>query len=149
MQTYSYSSRNPLAAHNPLCFLPLFAPIPACLRPARTPLDLALWELDRAMPDIASAEKQYAYARQSLGDASRNVVAASGRSSMRLEPETWEALREICQREQVDLAGLVQRVEGEGAPGSRTSAIRVFALGYFKAAATEEGHAAAGHGGLA
>ncbi|WP_158744132.1 ribbon-helix-helix domain-containing protein [Acidisphaera sp. L21] len=80
---------------------------------------------------------------------SRNVIAASGRSSMRLEPETWEALREICQRERVGLAGLVQRVEGEGAPGSRTSAVRVFVLGYFKAAATEDGHAAAGHGGLA
>jgi predicted DNA-binding ribbon-helix-helix protein len=79
---------------------------------------------------------------------SRNIIAASGRSSMRLEPETWEALREICQRERVGLAGLVQRVEGEGSSGSRTSAVRVFVLGYFKAAATEEGHAAVGHGGL-
>ena len=64
----------------------------------------------------------------------------------RLEPEVWSALRQICQRERVDLSGLVQRVEGEGSPGSRTSAVRVFALEYFQAAATEEGHAAAGHG---
>ena len=77
---------------------------------------------------------------------SRNVIATAGRSSMRLEPEVWIALREICHRERVNLAGLVQRVERAGSPGSRTSAVRVFALDYFQAAATEEGHAAAGHG---
>ncbi|MBC7637762.1 MAG: ribbon-helix-helix domain-containing protein, partial [Acetobacteraceae bacterium] len=26
----------------------------------------------------------------------RNVIAKSGRTSMRLEPELWDALREIC-----------------------------------------------------
>jgi predicted DNA-binding ribbon-helix-helix protein len=76
----------------------------------------------------------------------RNVIAGRGRTSMRLEPEMWGALTEICARESVPLASLVQRVEAQGHPGGRTSAVRVFVLEYFRAAATEEGHARAGHG---
>ena len=76
----------------------------------------------------------------------RNVIAARGRTSMRLEPELWAALSEICKREGQDMSGLVQRVEQRGHAGGRTSAIRVFVLSYFQAAATETGHTDAGHG---
>ena len=79
----------------------------------------------------------------------RNIVAARGRSSMRLEPEIWEALQEICRRERVGLGDLVQHVEGKGPEGGRTSAIRTFAFLYFRAAATEQGHSDASHGALA
>ena len=78
----------------------------------------------------------------------RNVVAERGRTSMRLEPELWDALLEICERERQDLSTLVRRVEKEGHPGGRTSAVRVFILAYFRGAATEAGHVSAGHGGL-
>ena len=76
----------------------------------------------------------------------RNVVAERGRTSMRLEPELWEALLEICGREGQDMSSLVRKVEQSGHAGGRTSAVRVFVLAYFRAAATEAGHAAAGHG---
>lgn len=76
----------------------------------------------------------------------RNVVAGRGRTSMRLEPELWDALYEICQREQVPIGEIVRRVEARGDPGGRTSAVRVFVIQYFRAAATEQGHAEAGHG---
>lgn len=76
----------------------------------------------------------------------RNVTAAGGRTSMRLEPEIWDALAEICRREGCDLRGLIRRIDKETLQGGRTSAVRVFVLQYFRAAATEEGHAAAGHG---
>jgi predicted DNA-binding ribbon-helix-helix protein len=79
----------------------------------------------------------------------RNVVAERGRTSMRLEPELWEALLEICGREGQDMSSLVRKVEQSGHAGGRTSAVRVFVLSYFRAAATEAGHAAAGHGVLA
>lgn len=79
----------------------------------------------------------------------RNIIAARGRSSMRLEPEIWDALQEICRREGVALGDLVQRVEGGRSEGGRTSAVRVFAFEYFRAAATEEGHRLANHGPLA
>lgn len=65
---------------------------------------------------------------------------------MRLEPEIWDALQEICKREGVPLGDLVQKVEGSVGEGGRTSAVRVFAFQYFRAAATDEGHQAAGHG---
>ena len=78
----------------------------------------------------------------------RNIIAARGRSSMRLEPEIWDALQEICKREQVGLGDLVQKIEGARMEGGRTSAVRVYAFQYFRAAATEDGHAAAGHGKL-
>ena len=79
----------------------------------------------------------------------RNVVAGRGRTSMRLEPELWDALYEICQREQVPIGEIVRRVESRGGPGGRTSAVRVFVMQYFRAAATEQGHAEAGHGSKA
>jgi predicted DNA-binding ribbon-helix-helix protein len=79
----------------------------------------------------------------------RNIVAASGRSSMRLEPEIWDALFEICRRENIAMADLVRKVDGGREIGGRTSAIRVFAFNYFRDAATEEGHRRSGHGVIA
>lgn len=78
----------------------------------------------------------------------RNIVAARGRSSMRLEPEIWDALSEICRREKLALGDLVRKVEGSQHMGGRTSAMRVYAFDYFRAAATEDGHQRAGHGTL-
>jgi predicted DNA-binding ribbon-helix-helix protein len=78
----------------------------------------------------------------------RNVVAGRGRTSMRLEPELWDALLEICQRERQDINRLVRQIEAEGHSGGRTSAVRVFVLQYFRSAANESGHEAVHHGGL-
>jgi predicted DNA-binding ribbon-helix-helix protein len=76
----------------------------------------------------------------------RNVIAERGRTSMRLEPELWDALAEICEREDQDMSTLVRQVEAAGHTGGRTSAIRVFILNYYRNAATEHGHAGVGHG---
>jgi predicted DNA-binding ribbon-helix-helix protein len=76
----------------------------------------------------------------------RNVVAERGRTSMRLEPELWDALHEICEREAKDMSSLVREIETTRPAGGRTSAVRVFIMSYFRAAATELGHAGAGHG---
>lgn len=78
----------------------------------------------------------------------RNVVAERGRTSMRLEPELWEALLEICDREGQDMSSLVRKVEQIGHAGGRTSAVRVFVMSYFRDAATEQGHIGCGHGSL-
>ena len=64
---------------------------------------------------------------------------------MRLEPEIWSALDEICRRERLSLSQLVRRVDVQG---SRTSSVRIYTLAYFRAAATKEGHQRAGHGSL-
>jgi predicted DNA-binding ribbon-helix-helix protein len=76
----------------------------------------------------------------------RNVNATSGRTSMRLEPEVWDAIREICLRDDIDLGEMIKRVEKQEPAGGRTSAVRVYVLQYFRDAATEEGHRRAGHG---
>ena len=76
----------------------------------------------------------------------RNVVAERGRTSMRLEPELWDALAEICARERQDINRLVRQIEATGHSGGRTSAVRVFVLKYFRDAACEAGHEAVDHG---
>ncbi len=65
---------------------------------------------------------------------------------MRLEPEIWEALGEICAREATPLGVLIRAIEAQSQVGGRTSAVRVFVLRYFRIAATEDGHARSGHG---
>ena len=65
---------------------------------------------------------------------------------MRLEPEVWDALREVCLREGIELRDLIRTVERTATPGGRTSAVRVYVLDYFRKAATEDGHERAGHG---
>jgi predicted DNA-binding ribbon-helix-helix protein len=67
---------------------------------------------------------------------------------MRLEPEIWDALQEICRRERLLMGDLVRRVEEEYGNAGRTSAVRIYAFSYFRNAATEEGHRLAGHGPL-
>jgi predicted DNA-binding ribbon-helix-helix protein len=76
----------------------------------------------------------------------RNIVAGRGRTSMRLEPEIWDMLSEICKREARDMSTLVRQIEAAGHVGGRTSAVRVYIAKYFHIAATEHGHAAMGHG---
>jgi predicted DNA-binding ribbon-helix-helix protein len=78
---------------------------------------------------------------------SRNVTIAGHRTSCRLEPFMWDALYDICARERVTIHTLCTRIsERKDANTSLTAAIRVFALAYFRAAATEEGHMRASHG---
>jgi len=62
----------------------------------------------------------------------RNVIAGRGRTSMRLEPELWEALGEICRMEQIGVSEMIRTIEKRGHPGGRTSAVRVFILQYFR-----------------
>ncbi len=78
---------------------------------------------------------------------SRNVTILGRRTSIRLEPEMWVALRDIAAREECsihDVCTLVYVRKKEET--SFTAAIRVFLMLYFKAAATEIGHRDAGHG---
>ncbi|HUB94824.1 MAG TPA: ribbon-helix-helix domain-containing protein [Stellaceae bacterium] len=74
---------------------------------------------------------------------------AGHRTSIRLEPAMWDALHEICLREHASLHDIVTRVAGTRSESSMTAAIRVFLLGYFHAAATDDGHRSAGHGAVA
>jgi|SaaInl4_135m_RNA_FD_contig_21_2348026_length_871_multi_6_in_0_out_0_2 predicted DNA-binding ribbon-helix-helix protein len=77
----------------------------------------------------------------------KNVTIGGHRTSLCLEHEIWDALDEICQREQVTIHQLCTLVdERRLGTASRTSAVRAFAVSYFRNAATDFGHALAGHG---
>ncbi len=67
---------------------------------------------------------------------------------MRLEPAMWDALDEISQRENLTRHELCGNIDKFRHASGLTAAIRVFIVSYFRAAATEEGHANIGHGPL-
>jgi predicted DNA-binding ribbon-helix-helix protein len=78
---------------------------------------------------------------------SKNVTIKGRRTSIRLEPEMWAALKDIARRERCkihDICTLVHIRKREGT--SLTAAIRVFLMLYYRASSTEIGHMQAGHG---
>lgn len=78
---------------------------------------------------------------------SRNIVVNGRRTSVRLENDMWVALMDIAARESRSINDLATLVEqAKKTETSLTAALRVFIMGYFRAAATEDGHRAAGHG---
>ncbi len=78
----------------------------------------------------------------------RNVTIGRRRTSLRLEPAMWDALEEICRREDMSQHELCAMIDERRRASSLTAAIRVFIINYFRAAATEAGHASIGHGAL-
>ena len=76
---------------------------------------------------------------------SGNVTVSGRRTSIRLEPAMWDALKEISSREAKSVHSIVTEIAHHRTQSSLTAAIRVYLLRYFKAAATEEGHRRAGH----
>jgi predicted DNA-binding ribbon-helix-helix protein len=78
---------------------------------------------------------------------SRNITVLGHRTSVRLEPEMWSALKDISRREGCtihDICSLIQLRKAKAT--SLTAAIRVFLMLYYRAGTTEDGHARAGHG---
>lgn len=78
---------------------------------------------------------------------SRNVTILGRRTSVRLEPEMWRALREIATIEHCtvhEICSLIALRKNKNT--SMTAAIRVFLMLYYRAASTEDGHLRAGHG---
>ena len=75
------------------------------------------------------------------------MTIAGHRTSVRLEPEMWSGLSEICRRERMIMHEVCTAVATRKQENtSLTAAIRVFVMAYFRTAATEEGHSKAGHG---
>ena len=59
----------------------------------------------------------------------------------------WDALYDICARERLTIHTLCTMIsERKDENTSLTAAIRVFALAYYRAAATEDGHFRVEHG---
>ena len=61
----------------------------------------------------------------------RNITVGHLRTSVRLEPEFWEALSDISTRERVSLDRLCTSIDANAGTLGRTAAIRVFIASYF------------------
>lgn len=75
----------------------------------------------------------------------RNIRVRGRRTSLRLESPMWDALEEVCLREGVGMDRLISCIRATS-EGNLASAVRTFLVAYYRAAATEQGHKAAGHG---
>ena len=71
----------------------------------------------------------------------RNIVVGGRRTSVRLEPTMWEALREIARRRGMGLHALVTEIDRERTASSLTAAIRVYIVDFYRAAAAATGPA--------
>ena len=61
----------------------------------------------------------------------RNISVRGRRTSIRLEPQLWDTLAEICRREFCTPHDVCNHVAGRKPPhGSLASSLRVFILGY-------------------
>ncbi len=78
----------------------------------------------------------------------RNITIGGRRTSLRLEPALWDALDEACRREGLTRHELCTRIDRRRLASTLTAAVRVFVVSYFRAAATDDGHASIGHGTL-
>ena len=103
-------------------------------------------------PRAKSAGRGKADNRPAVGGVStlvnRNVTIGGRRTSLRLEPALWDALEEICRREDLTRDELCVMIDKFRRASSLTAAVRVFIVNYNRAAATEDGHASMGHGTL-
>ena len=62
----------------------------------------------------------------------RNVTVSGRRTSVSLEVAMWEALKELCDRERLSAAELFTVVDQKREEASLASALRIFALTYFR-----------------
>jgi predicted DNA-binding ribbon-helix-helix protein len=64
----------------------------------------------------------------------RNIVVAGHRTSVRLEPAMWEALRDIGRRLGLTIHDLVTQIDRDRTASSLTAAIRVYIVDFYRAA---------------
>lgn len=62
----------------------------------------------------------------------KNVTLGSWRTSVSLEEQVWDGLVDVCRREEISLDELCAAVEKRRVNSSRSSALRVFVMTYFR-----------------
>ena len=64
-----------------------------------------------------------------------NVVVDGHRTSVRLEPQMWDALQDIVRRRRTTVHDLVTDIDRRRTASSLTAAIRVYIVDFYRAAA--------------
>lgn len=67
----------------------------------------------------------------------RSVVLDGHKTSVSLENEFWEGLREIAGRQKANLSSLVRQIDRNRSNGNLSSAIRVFVFNHFRTPTAE------------
>ena len=62
----------------------------------------------------------------------RSVIIGGRKTSISLENEFWDALREVAKQSNVSVAKLLVEIERSRTTINLSSAIRIFLLGYFR-----------------
>ncbi|MFW6076530.1 MAG: ribbon-helix-helix domain-containing protein [Hyphomicrobiales bacterium] len=62
------------------------------------------------------------------GPVKRSVTVAGHRTSLSLEPEFWDALKRIAQREARTVSGLIGEIDASRGRRNLSSAVRVYVL---------------------
>ncbi len=65
--------------------------------------------------------------------AKRSVVVAHHKTSVSLENEFWQGLKEIAKTRHTPLSHLVDAIKADCQQGNLSSAIRLHVLGYYRA----------------
>ena len=69
----------------------------------------------------------------------KNITLGEHRTSLRLEREFWNALDDLCRRENITVQAVCSAIEAHRTSASRTSAVRSFIMAYFRNAAHPDG----------
>ena len=100
-----------------------------------------------AFPNRVMSSKEASCADRHSALTIRNVSVKERRTSIRLEPQIWDSMTEICRSEFCTPHDVCSYVAEHKPPhGSLTSSLRVFILDYFRKSSTQDGHHRAGHG---
>jgi predicted DNA-binding ribbon-helix-helix protein len=62
-----------------------------------------------------------------------SVSLAGNKTSITLEKQFWDGLREIARKENISIATLIERIDTDRIGGNLSSSARLFVLSYFKA----------------
>lgn len=72
----------------------------------------------------------------------RSIVLDGHKTSVSLEDEFWDGLREIAEKNRTNVSNLVRQIDHERKVGNLSSAIRVHVFNHFRTRTTSEQPAA-------
>jgi predicted DNA-binding ribbon-helix-helix protein len=91
-----------------------------------------------ALPRRSHAPREVSFSSTPI----RNVVVAGRRTSVRLEPVMWEALREIARADDITVNDLVTAIARQRGGRNLTAAIRVYIVDFYRSGARLRAEAA-------
>ncbi len=86
---------------------------------------------------MAGGRKSERNRRVRSGLVNRNIVIDGRRTSVRLEPQMWDALNEIARREGRTVHEICTEVDADRVQSTFSASLRVYILSYFRSAAKD------------